>query len=177
MQLNGLIVSGFLMKENDGSAYWQFADTLKTIPGVTFLERAWNDLNDEDLVGRDFVICYSWGVASVFKAFERMKQRGLTLPVLIILAGVPRGFLQCIAVTANKGWQVPDFVAEAICLQVDSIPVSWPIANAGPNRVNVVLTEIPGNDHINVQSSKEFHDLVFNIIAAEAQANAAGPTG
>lgn len=167
--LNVLAVAGFQIELNDGSPFWSLIDAVLEVPRTSVVERTWDDLEDEDLIGRDVVICYSWGVASVFKALDRLGKRA-QVKLLIIMAGVPRGIWQCLKVTFNGGWSIPEGIAEAVCLQVDSIPKSWPIANSGPNRVNILLTGLAGLDHIAIENNPQAHDLVLSMVKAAAEA-------
>ena len=176
MKLNVLMVSGFRIHIDDGSDFWKLADSVADLSNVTVTDRTWDSddpsgLQDSDLAGRDVILCYSWGVASVFKAFDRLTKAGTMpdrIPLLVIMAGVPRGIGQCLEVALGGGWKVPAAVTEAVCLQVDSFPVSYPIANSEPERVNILITGIPGNDHVGIQDFQSAHDIILNLIASAA---------
>lgn len=181
-KLETLAVAGFQIRVGDHSAFWQLIDDVKALSNNNVTERSWDSsddggFQDKDLVGKDAIICYSWGVASVFMAIARLKAAGAmpTIPLIIIMAGVPRGVSQCIAVTTQGGWIIPDEIREAICLQVNSFPVSHPIANSSADRVNILITGIPGNDHVGLEDFKTAHDIIINIIGAAAQAEGMTP--
>ena len=163
-----LAVAGFRITVGDDSPYWALIHAVDDIDSTNVTRQSWDLLEDDQLLGKDVIICYSWGCASVFMALDRLIAAGKlkTIPLLIIIAGVPRGIKQWFTVAWGGGWTVPDEVGTAVCLQVNSVPVSYPIKNSGPTRVNRLLTGIPGNDHVDVQDAKEAHDYVVGLIAA-----------
>lgn len=167
-----LAVAGFRIQVGDDSAYWDLIEAVDEVENTSILWREWDTVKDDDLLGKDVVICYSWGVASVFKAMKRLRKAGKLpfLPILIILAGVPRGFGQWVEVKFGGGWKVPDEVGLAICVQVDSVPVSYPILQGEhAMRVNFLLTGIPGNDHVHIQNYGPAREIILATIQAAEQ--------
>lgn len=130
-----LVVAGFLEHVGDSSAIWKIADAL-AVAGHVITRRAWNEVSTLDTTQCDVVVTYSWGMAMFHKVYS-----GAPIRRHIVLAGAPNPFLGQFL----GSWTEPDPIVTATDYQVDSFPISIPLAE----RVGCVVINCdgPGVNH------------------------------
>ena len=135
-----LIIGGYQMLVTDGSAYWALAATLRADGHEVRARECAEDwlcagprakVAADDLLWADAVVCYSYGMASWKHIGHRLQKAwpaGKRYKIACVVAGVPDF---AYAQFYGNLWHLWDWVDKGRCWQVDAIPASAALGNAG----------------------------------------------
>lgn len=163
--MNVLFISGWQMGINDGSKYWDIADRLLSIPGVTVYRQTWESLLPSQLIDMDCVVAYSYGMSALWHSLITFpNNQWPILSKLFILAGVPRwlwGYSQASA------WSLSTVIFKsATCYNVSGEPESCPINNPIPGVFENVDCDslCSGFRHVTIQGVQLISDTIFDYV-------------
>jgi hypothetical protein len=131
-----LLIGGRGMVAGGNSKYWMLAVMLRAVGHEVRVREcvetgsAEGKVTAEDVLWAEVIVGYSNGIASLWHLWHKLAAAGYTLALklLVIVAGVPDTALGQFYLGL---WHVPEFVGTAVCFDVNDIPASCTIQNAG----------------------------------------------
>jgi hypothetical protein len=153
-----LLIGGNLMHPLDGDAFWRLGDK-ETV------RAAWNEVTTSQVIAASRIVCYSYGCANLWDRWRQLVQHGAKPlhKLLVIVAGVPDSWLGQFGVGI---WHAPDFIQQAVCFNIDVIPVlspqSYPLRNAGATRYSL----LPGNLNMMLPLYTKYANIDCNSLVA-----------